>query len=364
MAAIQVARIGPERLGAAIDLGFTLGARDSAGFVPPLRQPLEAELTGRSAFARYGSIELFGAERDGRLVARAAAIVNPRLVDATGRALGQVGYFESEDDPDASRALFDAVFASLRSRGARQVTGPMNGGAHRAHRLMTRGFERDPFLFEPRNPAYYPKLFEASGFVPVHAWRTFELDDAEVRRFGKIAARASAALPRTALLELLDPRRPEVLPRLHALLDRVWKGHVGYAPIDREELAEVIGGALVLMTGRHFGIVHDGRGTDLGVSFMFPDYVREVRALRGDVRGWGSWLGAVSPKTLIMHTHAVVPEARHSNAVSIGLAQGVQHFVEDGYQRLVVALVTEGWAFFGRQAKPTREYSLYGRPIG
>ena len=307
-----------------------------------MRQPHEAELSGKSAFARYGAIELFGVERAGRLVARAAAIVNPRLVDASGAPLGQVGFFESEDDAEAARALFEAAFMWLRARGARQVTGPMNGGAHRAHRLMTRGFERAPFLFEPRNPAYYPRLFESAGFAPVHTWRTYELTSAQVARFGKVVGRASLVLPRVAHLELLDPRRPEVLARLHTLLDRVWKGHVGYAPIDLEELGEVIGGALVLMSDRHFGIVHDGRGTDLGCSFMFPDAVDEVRALKGDARGWGSWVGKSPSKTLIMHTHAVVEEARRTNATSLGLARGVKHFAEDGYERLIVALVTEG----------------------
>ncbi|MGO8992258.1 MAG: hypothetical protein ACLQVI_02945 [Polyangiaceae bacterium] len=359
MAAIQIVRIGAERIGEAIDLGIAIGGHEP-GFVKPLRQPLEAELAGKSAFGRYGTMELFGVERDGRLVARAAAIVNPRLVDAGGAPLGQVGYFESENDAEVARALFDAVFASLRARGARQAVGPMNGGAHRAHRFMTQGFERAPFLFEPRNPAFYPTLFDAAGFGRVHTWRTFELGPGEVRRFGKIVARASAALPQTAQLELLDPRKPEVLVRLHRLLDRVWKGHVGYAPIDLDELAEVIGGALVLMTDRHFGIVHDGRGTDLGCSFMFPDYVAEVRALHGDASRWGSWLAQATPKTLVMHTHAVVEEARRTNAVSLGLARGVKHFEEDGYERLVVALVTEEWQFFGRHASPTREYALYG----
>jgi hypothetical protein len=96
---------------------------------------------------------------------------------------------------------------------------------------------------------------------------------------------------------------------------------------------------------------------------MFPDYVSEVRELRGDASRWGAWLGGASPKTLIMHTHAIIEEARRTNAVSIGLARGVRHFAEDGYDRLVVALVTEEWAFFGRHAEPTRDYALYGRGI-
>jgi len=74
-------------------------------------------------------------------------------------------------------------------------------------------------------------------------------------------------------------------------------------------------------------------------------------------------VGQSASKTLIMHTHAVVEEARRTNATSLGLARGVRHFAEDGYERLIVSLVTEEWGFFGRQAEATREYGLFGRGL-
>ena len=55
----------------------------------------------------------------------------------------------------------------------------VGGWAHRLHRFMVRGFERAPFLFEPRNPPYYPRLFEANGFAPVHRWYSYEISRAE-----------------------------------------------------------------------------------------------------------------------------------------------------------------------------------------
>ena len=247
---MEIVRVAAEHVPAFVDLGFAIGARDPR-FVPPMRQVLLAELSGQSAFARYGLMELFAAERGGAIVARAAAIVNPRLTVPGGAPLGQIGYFEAEDDVEAVRALFGACFASLEARGARAVTGPMNGGAHRAHRLMTRGFERDPFLFEPRNPPWYPRLFEENGFARAHTWASHELDAGEIDRVARVLERASRALPqRATMIEPLDPHAPETYARLHELLDRVWAGHVGYAPIDRDELAEVIGGAFALMTPR------------------------------------------------------------------------------------------------------------------
>src|SRR2546430_17312762 len=101
----------------------------------------------------------------GRVRGRAAASVNRRLRDATHAPIGQVGFFEAEDDDAVAKSLLDAALAWLGGEGARSAWGPMNGGGHPAHRLMTKGVEPAPFLFEPRNPPYYPRLFEACGFA-------------------------------------------------------------------------------------------------------------------------------------------------------------------------------------------------------
>src|SRR5688572_12813091 len=137
--------------------------RDDPIWIPPLREQVFHELSGASAFSRYGRTRLFLCEEGGRVAGRIAAIVNPKLVDRNGSLLGQLGYFECIDDTAVAESLIGAGIEWLKSAGVREVIGPMNGGAHRSHRFLTRGFDREPFLFEPRNPRYYPRLFEQCG---------------------------------------------------------------------------------------------------------------------------------------------------------------------------------------------------------
>src|SRR5262245_37511098 len=136
-----------------IEFSWTVNQGDPL-WVPPLREKIFHELSGASAFSRYGRFELFLCEAEGRLAGRIAALVNPRLLDSGGHVLGQLGYFESVDEPDVASALIGAGLDWLRTQQVAQVMGPMNGGAHRTHRFLTRGFDRAPFLFEPRNPPY------------------------------------------------------------------------------------------------------------------------------------------------------------------------------------------------------------------
>ena len=66
-----------------IEFPWTIYAGDPM-WVPPLREQVFCELSGASAFSRYGRNQLFVCEADGRIAGRIAALVNPRLVDRSG----------------------------------------------------------------------------------------------------------------------------------------------------------------------------------------------------------------------------------------------------------------------------------------
>jgi hypothetical protein len=330
-------------------------------WIPPLREQILHELSAASVFSRYGRFQLFMCEANGRMAGRIAALVNPKLVDRHGSVLGQLGYFECIDDTSVAAALIDAGLDWLGSQGAREVLAPMNGGAHRAHRLLTRGFDEEPFLFEPRNPRYYPRLFEQCGFSVAYRWFGYELnrDDAAVR-LSQLERVLSRRPPPGVVEELDTGRGAEIVHRLHRLLDGCWLGHVGYAPIDLEEFAEVFRGGLSIMSRGNIAVfVQDGR--DSGLALTYPDYAAEVRALDGSAAGWGRWLGQARPKRLVLHTAALLQEVRHTSAAMALLAWSFRRAWSDGFEDLLVALAVEG--FLGKVGKQTREYALYSRTV-
>jgi hypothetical protein len=347
---------GQEGLAEFVEFPRTVYADDPL-WIPPLRQQILHELSDAGAFARYGRRQLFLCEADGKPAGRIAASVNPRLVDGSGTAIGQLGYFECVNDPGVAAALVQAGVAWLRSQGCADIVGPMNGGAHRTHRLMTRGFDRDPFLFEPRNPSYYPALFEGCGFTPVHRWFGYEFDRPRAEelnaQFDRVLGRRP---PACEIVEVPLDRLDEIVGRVYRLLDGCWEGHVGYARLDLPEFAEVFGGALSIMrTGNVSVSVQDGR--DVGFTLIYPDYADDVRALDGDASGWGRWLGGSRPTRFVLHTAALIPEARTGSAALAQVAWGVRGALTGGFEKVVVALAVEG--FVSRIGEQTREYALY-----
>ena len=355
---MRVFPIGHDRLAEFIAAG-EVPYRADIHHIPALRAPLEAELSGRSTFAAYGTLQPFLVERESRVVGRAAALLNPRLKDGDAPC-GQIGWFECADDLDAARALFEACDAWLRERGARKALGPMNGGAHRLHRLMVAGFERTPFLFEPRNPPYYVKLFESCGWQRVFTWHSFDVPRDQAATALARVQRVMELRPPKGHIDLLDPSKPaETMGRVHALLDGVWSDHLGYASISLEELAEVFGGALALMTERNIGVfVADG--VDVACGFTYPDRAAEVRALHGDVSGYSGWRGAPVSR-VVLHTTAAIPEARGRRGILAIFERGLRYALEDGAKEVILGMVVDG-LWFGL-AEPTRSYALYSRSL-
>ena len=358
MDAARIVPVDPGDLERFLDVPETVEGGDP-GFIPPLRAVVRAELLGRAAPG--GALQAFRCERGGRDVGRVAALVVPRLTDGRGAPLGQVGFYACADDGEASRALLDAALAWLRARGAREALAPMNGGVHRAHRLMTRGFERSPFLLEPRNPPWVAGQLLAAGFAPIHRWTTYELARAELPPLRDVLRRLAGRAAGLSV-QFIDAG-PETLARFHALLDRVWAGHPGWAPFPLEELAATFGALLPLLPPRHLAVLLDERGRDAGIGFMFPDWADEVRALGGDASGWGRWMGRARARRVVAHTVAIAPEVRGRAAHAKVIAAGLDVALDAGYESLVFPLTTETFRFWDRRLTPTREYALYGRVV-
>jgi hypothetical protein len=123
-------------------------------------------------FLRIGGfLEAFLFVENGRTLGRAAAMIHPEHPER-----GLVGLFESVDESRVAFALLDAATNCLRSHGCSTLIGPVNFSIFQSYRFMTEGFDQEAFVGEPRNPAYYPTLFEAYGFRVNHRWVSWELD--------------------------------------------------------------------------------------------------------------------------------------------------------------------------------------------
>jgi GNAT superfamily N-acetyltransferase len=141
------------------------------------------------AFFKNAEAKSFVVFRGDKAVGRVTAFHNHLLVNEKLR-FGLVGLFACENDVEAAKALMKAAADYLAERNLTAIRGPMAGDIWHRWRLMTRGFETDPFPGEPRNPKYYADLFSACGFAAVRTYSTKLVTDLEgqLARFAPSAA--------------------------------------------------------------------------------------------------------------------------------------------------------------------------------
>src|SRR5690348_12198735 len=143
-----------------IHFQWTIYQNDPA-WVPPLilerKQFLDRD---KHPFYRHGDAALFLAKRNGEIVGRIMASDDPNYNALHKTNLGCFGLFESIDDLDVAKALFDAAMNWLRDRGRTEVIGPIDYSTNYVCGLLIDGFEYPPAILTAHNPGYYQRLCE------------------------------------------------------------------------------------------------------------------------------------------------------------------------------------------------------------
>ncbi len=75
------------------------------------------------------------------------------------------GFFESENNQEATNNLFSFIEKLCYDLGAEYLTGPFNPNYYLDLGILTRNFEEPPAFLESYNPPYYQQLIENYGFT-------------------------------------------------------------------------------------------------------------------------------------------------------------------------------------------------------
>lgn len=183
-------------------------------------------------FYRNADYALFLAERDGRPVARVAAIENGHHTDYYGDSVGFFGFLESQNDPEAAQAVMRAAEEWLAERGKVSVRGPVNPSMHQELGILVDGYDVEPSIMTPWNPPYYGDLLESCGYEKVRDLLGFELPAGEDAIPDRVRRLAERHRQRTGLkFRTWEPSALEEEARkVHALYCEAWDGSWGFVP--------------------------------------------------------------------------------------------------------------------------------------
>jgi len=189
------------------------------------------------AFFECGDIQWLLARRGQTVVGRVAAIQNHAHNKHHDDRTGFFGFFESEDDEEVSRALFDAAGDWARARGLEALRGPTSPSLNYETGCLVDGEPGAPFLMMPHNPPFYGRLMEGQGFSKVMDLYSFYTDREghNIDRWRKLGAKILAR--NNATLRRFDTSRfRQEIQLIVELFNDAWSRNWGFVPMSNSEI--------------------------------------------------------------------------------------------------------------------------------
>ena len=299
---------------------------------------------GREEF--QGRQRLFLAIREGELVAAVVARY-PAGLTLEEASVGTVGFFEGLEDEEAVGAVLREAVAWLREQGAQVVVGPMNGDTWHEYRFNLGPFEAPPFLKEPYNREYYPRLWEQSGFELLMGYHTRRVEGREALEELRSYHRPRWEEVKAAgykVEAMVHRPMQEVLERVYRMSREVFTDAFLYRPIDEASFVKLYEGAEVLLEEKLSFLLIGPKGEDAGFAFVFPDYARAVAAMRGKKNLLAKlrfWLNR-ERQTANIKTVGVMPAHRGKGLSSAMAYLYLDGIIESGFEAANMCLISDG----------------------
>ena len=355
-----------------VDLPYAM-YKSSEHWIPPLKRDERNRLSpDHNPFFEHADVRLWLARRGGRLTGRIASI-DDRLHNETHRErVTWFGFFEAADESTA-RALLETVEEWARDRGSTSVRGPANPSLNDTAGLLVDGFEHDPYILMPYNPAAYANYLEHAGYSKAKDLLAWDIDLTVPlgERIQRVSERLMARHRVTVRTVDMSSRGFAAdLEHLKSIYRSAWSDNWGFVPpTDAEirqlamELKPVVDPNLVLFAE------HEGRV--VGCAVALPDINQVLKRMDGRLLPGGLW-HFLRRRSIITRARVlllgVLPEYRKSGLYPLLVSELHRRGCAGGYTRGELSwtledntLVNAGIEAAGGRRHKT--YRLYEKPV-
>jgi GNAT superfamily N-acetyltransferase len=268
--------------------------RGDPHWIAPLRIAQKDILnTKKHPFYKTSDVEMFIAERQGRIIGRVMAIVNHAHNEFQNERAGFFGFFEVENDMEATTALLDAARDWVRARGVEVIRGPVNPSTNYECALLVEGFDLDPMVMMPYNPPYYAELLEGYGMKKAMDLYAYDIAADYFNHSNKLQRVAERLRNKSNIkvrtVNMKDFRNEvEIVRRIY---NDAWSRNWGFVPMSEEEfdhlakdLKQIVDPRVVLIAEQ---VTEDGKTRPVGFLLAIPDINRALKRIRGRLLPFG-----------------------------------------------------------------------------
>ena len=351
--------------------------RSDLRWIPPLRSFLRRYYEPGFGFYQCADNyhRHFVAMANDAVIGHVTATIDGDLCVRQGQRIGAVGLFECIDDEAVAADLLDSAIAWLRDEhDVQRVLGPMAFDIWHEYRFKTAGFNMPVFLGEPYNPPRYPEYFLTAGLTALERWNTVQVTGRQALEnlIAPFADNLQVLLDEGYRFDKVDRHNPRDFRAVFDVETGAFQDAVAYTrpPFEEYKLrlqayARIAGTGLV-------NILRSPDGPAVGLSIVFSDPAKAVRAMRGEdglaaqlrflLRSWQR------DRAIYYFIGAVPSELGRPR----GLGRAMLHYtvkqiLDAGYDTIAFALIGSGSRvrrILGDTIQSAQsEYTLYERAI-
>lgn len=319
--------------------------KDSPTDVPHLYMDERDTLTkGKNPSLEFCEAEYYLAYRDGKVVGRVAAIINPRANEKWNHKEVRFGWFDFIDDKEVSKALLDKVEEYGKAHGMDSIAGPLGFIDMDREGMQITGFDHMASLHANHNYSYYPEHMDSfEGYEPSAEWKqlAIKVPDAVPEKFARVAdmvekrynLHARKMTRRQLFKEGYGRRFFDILNECYAHL-------YNYSKLDEKQIDELVKNYVSIADLNLITIVTDDNdgGKMVGFGVSFPSLSEAMRKTKNGKLFPFGWYHLI--RALLFHKTEVVdlllvgvlPEYRKKGANSLIFRDLIQWYQKYGFK--------------------------------
>lgn len=272
--------------------------RNDPHWVPPLlmdmRQIFDRKKHG---FYEHGMAHFLLAIKDDRVVGRLAVLNNHNMQTNAIDKTGNFYLFETEEDPDIAKRLFEKGITWAKDQGLSELLGPKGMTPLDGLGVLVKGFEHQPAFGMPYNPIYYPQYLSQCGFELV---RTIESGYVQPQAFKlpEKVMKAAELIKEKKGFHLLQINSRRELKKAVLMLGEMYNnalvGTEGTAPLSTNDLETITLGLLWIAKPNLIKLIMKN-DEPVGFILAYPDISDALKASNGRLFPFG-WIRILSEK--------------------------------------------------------------------
>ncbi len=261
--------------------------RNDPNWVPPLLLQIKRQLNERSnPFFNNGEVQLLLAFRGNDCVGRIAAIINNRHNQHYNERCGFFGFYECNNDTEASQLLFREAEKWLYDKGMALVRGPVNLATYAECGLLVEGYNGMPSLQMPYNLKFYEALMTSSGYMPETDLLAYEIAIESMTGnnplMGKLDRVSSLAFRRNGItFRKFNKNNYEAeIERIRELFNDYMSDNWGFVPLTRSEF-RFLSDEMKPLLEPELALFAEHNNQPVGFAIALPNINQVLRRLNG-----------------------------------------------------------------------------------